>query len=474
MKASALDHPSGETPQASGLNWSRFYQILILVIFLGTAFDNMDQVTCSFILPMMRSEWHLSYVEGSYMPAAALLGTCVGAVSWGILADRVGRRSALIYTVLLFAITNLIQTHAWNFPQFCITCFFMGVGVGGEIPLAFTLLSEFLPARARTGASIVIGILAIVMGYAFAAISAHFLLPVADWRALFYVQAIPALLVVAIRLFIPESPRYLRSVGREEEARRVAAAVQQQTGNYNPLEDVENQAHGRRYTLLEGLRALWQSIYLRRTVSNWVFGFCIGFFEFGFIIWLPTTLKNLGYSDVQSVNYPLLINFFAIPSALLAFYLLRRGGSRLILTLYPLLGGAATIILGMFLTAIAGQPALLVLVGGVIFFFGTTLLGIFPPYSAEVYPTEVRGTGSGWSAGFTRVGSFLGPLAGGALLSLAVPAAYQLIFYGGLLLVSALVMWAFGVQTHNQTLEHISPSLEAALAPAEEQALGTD
>src|SRR5438552_8231636 len=93
------------------LNWSAFYQILILVIFLGTAFDNMDQVTCSFILPMMRMEWKLNYIQGSYMPTFALFGTCVGAIFWGMIADRIGRRKALMYTILLFSLTNLIQTH---------------------------------------------------------------------------------------------------------------------------------------------------------------------------------------------------------------------------------------------------------------------------------------------------------------------------------------------------------------------------
>src|SRR5436305_2056817 len=147
------------------LNRSSFYQILILVIFLGTAFDNMDQVTCSFILPMMRMQWNLNYIEGSYMPAFALLGTCIGAIFWGMVADRIGRRKTFMYTILLFSVTNLIQTHAWSYLQFNITCFFMGVGVGGEIPLAFTMLSEFLPARIRTRTELIIGMLAIVIGY---------------------------------------------------------------------------------------------------------------------------------------------------------------------------------------------------------------------------------------------------------------------------------------------------------------------
>jgi len=459
--------------QIKSFKWTTFYQILILVVFLGTAFDNMDQVTCSFILPMMRMEWHLNYIEGSYMPAFALLGTCVGAIFWGTIADRIGRNRALIYTVLLFSATNLIQTHSWNYIQFTITCFFMGVGVGGEIPLAFTMLSEFLPAHLRTRTELVIGILAIVLGYAFSAVSAHFLLPIAGWKSLFYVQALPALLVVVIRFQLPESPRWLRSVGREAAARQVASEVKCRTGKYDPLEDSEEGllVVNSRRSPIEGLRLLWRGIYLRRTAANWLFGFCIGFFEFGFIIWLPTTLKNLGYSDAQSINYPMLINFFAIPSVFVALYLLRKDGSKLILTLYPLIAGISMLILGFFLPQVAAQPVVLVLVGGVIFFFGTTLSGIFPPYSSEIYPTEIRGTGAGWSSGLTRVGSFIGPLTGGVLLDLGVPARYEILLFGIPLLIGALVMSAYGVQTHNRTLENISPPLRLKTTELEDKIL---
>src|ERR1051326_593610 len=446
--------------QPAKFKWSSFYVILVLTIFLGTAFDNMDQVTCSFILPMMRMEWNLNYIQGSYMPTAALLGTCLGAIFWGIVADRIGRRRGLTYTVLLFSITNLIQTHSWSYPQFTITCFFMGFGVGGEIPLAFTFLSEFMPAHLRTRAELVVGIVAIVLGYAFSAVSAHFLLPIAGWKSLFYVQALPALLVVIIRFRFPESPRYLFVAGKETEARRVVAEVERETRNDHLLEDIEASLASvdHRRSPIEGLRMLWQSIYRRRTISNWLFGFCIGFFEFAFIIWLPNTLKNLGYSDAQSVNYPMLINFFAIPSVFVALYLLRKRGTKRILTIYPLIAGIFVLILAFFLPQIAAQPVLLVLVGGVIFFFGVTLLGIFPPYSSEVYPTEVRGTGSGWSAGFTRIGSFLGPFIGGVLFDLGIPAQIDLVIFGVPLLIGTFVMWLYGTQTHNQTLEQISPS----------------
>jgi putative MFS transporter len=348
----------------------------------------------------------------------------------------------------------------------------MGVGVGGEIPLAFTFLSEFLPARLRTKTELVVGILAIVIGYAIAAISAHFLLPVPGWRALFYVQAIPALLVVVIRFQFPESPRYLRMIGKEAEAQQVAAEVRRRTGDYDPLADSEEGLFlpGPGQPLIAGLRLIWQGMYRNRTIANWLFGFCVGFFQFGFIIWLPTTLKNLHFSDAQSINYPMLINFFALPSVFCALYLLRKGGSKLVLTLYPLIAGILMLIFGLFLPRIAAQPLALVLVGGGIFFFGTTLLGIFPPYSSEVYPTEARGTGAGWSAGLTRIGSFIGPMLGGVLLNLGISAQAQMMIYGVPLLIAAIAMLAYGVQTHNRALERISPSLLAEPAYSGRQA----
>jgi MFS family permease len=98
MKHKEADPRTTATTMAATINWSSFYRILILVFFLGLAFANMDQVTCSFVLPMMRMEWTLTYTQGSYMPTFGLLGAFIGAIFWGMAADRVGRRTALIWT----------------------------------------------------------------------------------------------------------------------------------------------------------------------------------------------------------------------------------------------------------------------------------------------------------------------------------------------------------------------------------------
>lgn len=141
------------------LPFGRFHWILIGTIFLGTAFDNMDQITLPFVLPEYRREWGISAATASVHPAAGLLGTLIGAFFWGWLADRIGHKAAFIWTIVLFAATSLLNGFAWSFWQIVATCFIMGFGVGGEIPLAFTLIAEYTPARLRGRAEVLTGML---------------------------------------------------------------------------------------------------------------------------------------------------------------------------------------------------------------------------------------------------------------------------------------------------------------------------
>jgi putative MFS transporter len=261
---------------------SSFYQMMILTIVLGVAFAMRDQVSGFFILPMKHIERNLSYIQSLQMPTVVLPGICLGAVFWGTIADRIGRKRALMYTILPFTTTNLIQTHPCNDRQFTITCFFMGIGVGGEILIAFPLFSEFMPARMRTRLALTLGMLAIAPGYMCAAVSAHFLLSTASWTSLCYVQAIPALLVAVIRFPVPESPHDLCTGERDTEAQRVLAEIKHRSRSDDGCDTAENMVGcDRRHPPL-WLRLLRDSLYRRRTRANWLFGFPIGFFQLAF------------------------------------------------------------------------------------------------------------------------------------------------------------------------------------------------
>jgi len=124
-----------------------FHLAVILAVFTGLAFDHMDQVVLSFVIPQYRQEWALSAGLASLNPTTGLGMTFIGALFWGMVADRIGRKPTLMITLAIFAVTSGINGFAWSFPQIVITCMVMGFGVGGAIPLAFTLLAEYTPAR---------------------------------------------------------------------------------------------------------------------------------------------------------------------------------------------------------------------------------------------------------------------------------------------------------------------------------------
>lgn len=151
-------------------------------------------------------------------PAFGLGGTLIGAIFWGTVGDRIGRLRTLLVTIGIFSATSLINGFAVSFPMVVAVCFVMGFGVGGAVPLAFTMLAEYLPVRYRSRTVVIVGILAITGGYAIASIGAITLLPAFGWRSLFLIGVLPAALIVWMARAIPESPRFLCGKGRYAEA----------------------------------------------------------------------------------------------------------------------------------------------------------------------------------------------------------------------------------------------------------------
>lgn len=165
--------------------------MFITVVWAALAFDHMDQVVLSFVIPRYRAEWGLSAGTAALNPATGLAGTLVGALVWGAVADRIGRKRTLLVTLGLFSATMGLNGFAWNFPQLLTTCIVMGFGVGGVIPLSFTLLAEFTPARWRGPTTVAVGILSLVGGYLIASGGAVVLMDRFGWRSLFLVGLAP-------------------------------------------------------------------------------------------------------------------------------------------------------------------------------------------------------------------------------------------------------------------------------------------
>lgn len=463
MSTSAAQHGSTAiSERLDRLPIGPFHIALIASVFAGLAFDHMDQVVLSFVIPRYRQEWGLSASIASLNPTTGLAMTFVGALFWGMLADRIGRKRTLLITLGIFSVTMAINGFAWSFPQLVVTCIVMGFGVGGTIPLGFTLLAEYTPAKYRGMTMVLVGILSLVGGYLIASAGALFLMDAFGWRSLFLIGLAPALLLPLIAWLVPESPRYLLSRGRMADALGVVERLEALAGvrpsavsSAEPTPRAEE--HGGEGGLsLRGFGRLWQPGYRHRTVMLWSYSFGFGFFTFGFLTWLPTVLAQAGFDEASIHLHATVMDLFAIPTALVAALLFFYWSTKRTLVLYPAIAGLAMLTFSLLVRGGLLNVALLLLVGGVIFAFGTILLGIFGPYSSEVYPTEIRATGSGWATGMSRFGALTAIPVGGLLLGSGAPLFVHQVVFGVPLLLAAAVMAVLGIETRRRRLEEIA------------------
>ena len=437
--------------------FGRFHVILLALVFTAVAFDNMDQVTLSFVIPAFSKEWGLTPAVTRLLPAAGITGTLIGAITGGFVADRVGRNKTFSVMILIFALTELANGFATSFAYVVWVCLVMGVGVGGAVVIAFSTISEFAPADRRGMMQILTGVVSIGAGYIIASGLAYTAMPVLGWRFLFAVGVIPAFLVPLFLKYVPESPRYLIAHGRIDEAIQSVRKVETIAG----VEHVPNLTVGLDVPSSEeragNPKELWKTKYKVRTALIWTYGGLWGFFNFSLLIWLPTALTgSFGYSSNSAAFYTSVIDLVAIPIGFVTAYVYERAGRRPILAIYPVVGGVATILLGWFGAQGLLLPAALVVLGVLVYSTGFALAGMFPPYASELYDTKLRASGTGWGVAVSRFTGVVGLLAGGALLATGVGSFLFFAVVGVPSLIAGIVFVALGAETKKRKLEEIN------------------
>src|SRR5262245_8228256 len=192
-------------------------------------FDAFDSGLVSFVLPVLVKEWGLTPAQVGQTASMGLVGMFAGAVLVGSLADRFGRRALFQATLAVFSIATGLCGLAWGFASLLAMRFLVGFGLGGELPVASTLVTEFSP-RAHRGKLVVVLESFWAFGWAFAAVVAFLLIPTMGWRPAFFIGALPVLYILYLRRAVPESPRFLESRGRHVEAAAVVREVERQCG----------------------------------------------------------------------------------------------------------------------------------------------------------------------------------------------------------------------------------------------------
>ena len=426
----------------------RFHYKLLLVTGLGWLFDSMDTGLIAFILPVLAKEWGLAPGQ------MGLIGMALGAVVSGTIADRIGRKKVFTITVLLYSIASAFCALSWNYQSLLVFRFLVGFGLGGELPVAATLVSEYAPSRVR-GRFIVLLESFWGLGWIAAACIAYFFIPLYGWRMAFLIGALPALYVCLIRMHMPESVRYLLAHGRVGEARKIVVSLERQL--HVPVAPFVSEKETVPVVAKASFRELWRKPFASRTIMLWLVWFGINFSYYGIFMWLPSLVFQQGFTVVKTFEYVLIMTLAQLPGYYCAAWLVDKIGRKYTLSAFLLFSGVASYFFGHASTAAA-----LMMWGSVMSFFNLGAWGVLYTYTPEQYPTAIRALGSGWAAGFGRFGGMAAPMMVGALLARSFGFASVFYMFALVFAAVAVIVMSLGVESKQKDLESISERLVKA------------
>jgi putative MFS transporter len=462
---------AGAGTERQGL--SPFHRRLLIVSGLGWMFDAMDIGLVTFVLPALARDWGYARTDtfagigwlpiNSLILSAGFLGMFVGAALAGTLADRLGRKTVFQATVIIYSVATGLSALVpgpevlgltGSVALLVLLRFVVGLGLGGELPVASTLVGEWAPTHLR-GRMLVLLESFWAYGWIAAAAIGLLLIPglPGGWRWAFALGALPALYVFFLRRSLPESPRYLAASGQTAAAQAALAEAGMAGTALTPAPSPAAPAAG---------GSIWQGVLARRTLMLWVLWFGMVFSYYGIFSWLPTLLADQ-QGLTTSFQYVLIITLAQVPGYFSAAWLVERWGRKPTLVTY-LAGSALGALLFWLpgagvLSLDAGATALWIIVwGSVISFFNLGAWGVIYTYTPELYPTRIRARGAGLAAAVGRLGGIIGPYVPGLWLAVAGLGGRAGLFalFAGVLLLIAGAVALLGEETRGRSLEEIA------------------
>ncbi len=431
MAAKSVEKLLGE----SGL--TGFQKKIIVISGFAWTFVAMEILLISFVLFTIQGQWHFDEFTFGVLASATLVGSFIGSLILGRISDNHGRRVVFQFSVLWYSVFTALTAASWNVESLFALRFLAGLGLGGMLVVDPAMLSEFLPPQSR-GRFLVFLDFFWPIGFLLAlGLSFYFLVILGNaWRLLFIAAAFPAFIAFVFRLMVPESPYYLARKGRMKESSSVLSKV---TGRRIKPADIKPEAVGERMPMSSLFRGkLRRSSWV--TIAVWI---ALNFSYYGLFLWLPTVLPaNRGF-DPGNVYVNLIYSAIAqFPGYLTSMFLVEKWGRRSTLAAFLILGG-----LSGFIFATATSYA--AFIAGLFFvsFFNLGAWGAVYPYTAELFPTQLRATGFGMAEGVGKITAILAPIAFGVLLGLSGNVIAPLTSVAILMLAGGVIAVAVGRET---------------------------
>jgi len=434
-----------------------FHRRILFLIGAGMFLDYFDAMLQGSVLgALTASHWSTLNLNAQFI-SATFLGMLIGSFLSGVLGDRYGRRFTYQVNLLIIGLTSLAAAFAPSM-RWLIGCrLIMGLGLGAEIVIGYSTLTEFVPPRSR-GRWLAWLALITDSAVAVSALAGYFVIPAFGWRPMFALAGAGALVVWKLRAKMPESPRWLESVGRTAEADRIMSEIEAEV--HEPLPEPKV-GDARETPARVGMGVLFSRAVIRRTLLGSLITITINTVLYGLLSWLPTfmVMERLGVSE--SLRYTMLMSLGAPIGPLIAGFLADRVGRRVSLAVASFFAAALGVAYALVPTI---QAATVVGFFLFLFLYLVVALGL-ASYVPELFPTAYRLRGSGVCMTAGRAAAAMVPWftvwaysRGGIALILEV--------FCGLLLFQGLAVILFGINTENRSLEELAPVPLVILSPA--------
>ena len=386
------------------LPYNRAHSKLLVGSGVGWALDAMDVGLIGFVMAALARQWSLDSATLGWIGSIGFVGMAIGASLGGLLADRIGRRQVFALTLLVYGLATGAAALSTGVARLIALRVVVGIGLGAELPVASTLVSEFAPKKVR--GRVVVALEAFwAVGWIMAALLGFFLIPASPdgWRWALAAGLIPAVYALVVRFSLLESVRFLESKNRDTEAEAAVRKFEEASGIAPvPTREVEP-APAR-------TESIWSSRLRVRTAALWAVWFGINFSYYGAFIWIPTLLSAGDATLTKSFSWTLIITLAQLPGYAAAAVLIETWGRRETLATFLAGSAVSALVFGWAVSQTPLNATFVIAAGCALSFFNLGAWGALYAIGPEVYPTTIRGTGTGAAAAFGRIAAMIAPL----------------------------------------------------------------
>ena len=430
-----------------------FHFNVLVWCLLIILFDGYDLAINGVVLPLLMAEWGLTAMQAGMLASTALAGMMFGAMIFGSLADKIGRKKVIMICIVLFSGLTFAGGFASNPTEFAILRFLAGLGIGGVMPNLVALTSEYAPIRMRS--TLVTGMFSgYAVGGVMAALLGSWFTPDFGWQIMFFIAGIPLFLLPVIWKFLPESLTFIVQQDRQAEARKIVSRLEptitvKETTTFE-LDKVDVPESASVMSLFRRGRAM-------NTVLFWIAFFTCLLTMYALSSWLPKLMMAAGYSMDNSLMFMMVMNIGAVIGIIGGGILADRFHLKPVLMCLGIIGAVVMSLMGFQ----SNEFLLYILV----FLAGAASIGsqmLLYSYVAQFYPLAVRSTGIGWSSAIGRMGAIVGPILIGGLLGMNLPAHFNFMAVGLPVLITAIAVALIMHDNESEKIGSIEPAVSKA------------